>query len=165
MGDDVLRLATSLSMRRRRVTEEHAPGAFMGTGPYHAAAIFAHKECVLAYGENRFVGVEGRWTEHAERAAISKLPSRPRRRRLDAVDMLVIRTSKTGLFGNSRPCLHCILCMAHDLPERGYRLRRVYYFDDQRAMRETGLDTLCSEPPHVSVYYRNRGMVARGPSL
>ena len=41
----VLRLATWLSMRRRRVTEEHAAGSFMGSGPFHAAAIFARNEC------------------------------------------------------------------------------------------------------------------------
>ena len=117
---------------------------------------------VLAYGENRFVGVDGRWTEHAERAAISKLPSLPRRRRLDPVDMLVIRISKTGMFGNSRPCVHCLLSML-GMPDRGYVVRRVYFFDDLRALHVTDMGELLHgpDPPHVSVYYRTRGMVVK----
>ena len=155
------RLAEALSMRRRACAEG---GACHADGPFHAAAIFLRSTaCVLAYGENSYYvgkndrdghnGGGGTWTVHAESSAIARLPTQPRRRRLLPVDMLVIRTSRSGLLGPSRPCLHCVVTMCRTLPERGYSLNRVHYSDEKRGINTIKLRDLAQTSLHVSKYH------------
>lgn len=87
-----------------------------------------------------------------------KLRPMPRKRRLKRVDLLVIRTSRAGFLGSSKPCAHCLSLLQRGLPERGYCLETVYYSDEQgsivgRPFRELVVD----DPPHVSRFYRPDG--------
>lgn len=95
---------------------------------------------------------------HAEAAAIGRLPPHPpNRRRLQKVDLLVIRTSPRGRLGSSKPCLHCLLLLRDLLPARGYRLVDIYHSTPEGALVCTSLDALLADPqPHVSRYYVQR---------
>lgn len=157
-------LAEALSLRRRCMT--CSTGKVHADGPFHAAAIFLKNVSpvglvsgILSYGENSFyVGDVGKWTVHAESSAISRLPSCPRKKRLIPVDMLVIRTSRSGVLGLSRPCLHCVVTMCRTLPERGYRLDRVHYSDENRGIKAVKLHDLVREDQYLSMYYTLRQM-------
>jgi len=71
--------------------------------------------------------------------------------------MIVIRTSRSGLFGNSKPCAHCISKMTHRLPEKGYRLDKIYYTDVSGNMTIQKFSALQKEPEHhVSTFYKSR---------
>lgn len=98
-----------------------------------------------------------KWTSHAEDNAIRKLPSLPRKRHLKKVDMLVIRTSKTGLLGSSKPCIHCLMLLQNKLPDKGYKLQNVYYSDQEGNICQSTLRGLFKdEHIHMSRYYRDR---------
>jgi hypothetical protein len=86
--------------------------------------------------------------------AVRKLPTLPRQKKLKKIDLLVIRTSKNGTLGNSKPCIHCILNMRKNLPEKGYILNKVYYTNQFGIIICTRFLDLCFETtPHISRFY------------
>lgn len=102
------------------------------------------------------------WTIHAEDAAVRRLPSLPKRRHLKRINLMVTRTSKTGNWGNSKPCLHCILMLTSRLPVKGWSLASIYYTDSNGDIMETSLQELSDDlSPHMSVYYRSTGFCRR----
>ena len=150
-------MATMLA-HKRRCTDENGCHNHLGTGPYHAATFFKNKSNNLSYGENKFKGEEGQWTIHAEDSALRKLQTLPKKKKLDRVNMLIIRTSKSGVLGNSKPCLHCIVLLYKKLPAKGYVLDNVYYSDANGDIQQVKLiDLINDNNPHVSMYYANRG--------
>jgi cytidine deaminase len=113
---------------------------------------------IVSYGENRFKGEEGQWTIHAEDCAMRKLQTLPKKKKLEKINMLIIRTSKSGVYGNSKPCLHCIGLLYCKLPEKGYILDKVYFTDGKDSIKQVRLvDLIDDDKPHVSMYYLNRG--------
>ena len=92
-----------------------------------------HSACLLrgdrvfAYGVNKHLNLKTpaghsvNFAIHAEIDALSNVHSRI----LKGMDILVIRTSKTKVLGNSRPCNHCI----DKLKQRG--IRKAYYSNAQ----------------------------------
>jgi cytidine deaminase len=112
---------------------------------------------LLSYGENVHKCQNWKWTVHAEEKAIENLPALPRKKHLKPVDMIVIRTSKIGCFGNSKPCAHCISKMTYRLPDKGYRLDKIYYTDGDGKMTIQKFTNLQNEPHHhVSTFYKSR---------
>lgn len=124
---------------------------------FHHAAVFLKRGNVLSYGENTTKGYSGEYSTHAEEQALRNLLFSPtrRRRRNVKVDLLIIRTSRTGQLGISRPCGHCIRVLTLALPTKGYALRHVYYSTHDGALRRTTMDVLASEPPHLSQFYKH----------
>ena len=124
---------------------------------FHHAAVFFKRGNVLSYGENTTKGYRGEYSTHAEEQALRNLLfARPgRRRRNSRIDLLVIRTSRTGQLGISRPCDHCIRVLTMALPSKGYSLRHVYYSTEDGTLRRTKMDILASEPPHLSQFYKS----------
>jgi cytidine deaminase len=115
---------------------------------------------VLSYGENMVclnrscLPSEQPWTIHAEDAAIRKLPTLSKKRP-KKIDLLVIRTSKTGVLGISKPCENCVMLLQHQLPEKGYRLQKIYYSEDGE-IKVTTLRKLLTEDPHITRYCKER---------
>lgn len=96
-------------------------------------------------------------TTHAEENAIRKLPTLPRKSRLKKVDILVIRTSKQGRLGCSRPCMNCLWTMKNWLPEKGYTLATVYFSEDDGDISHMPFKKMIDEidKAYVSRYYRD----------
>lgn len=112
---------------------------------------------VLSYGENVICTHntnELGWTIHAEDSALRKLPTY-HKKRLKKVDLIVIRTSKTGVLGISKPCIHCIKLLNESLPNKGYSLQKVYYTDEGN-VKQTTLKKLMDETPHLSRFTKER---------
>lgn len=112
---------------------------------------------ILSYGENMYRNQYNQGTEHAEQNAVRKLPPLPRKSHLKKVDMLVIRTSREGGLGCSKPCVNCLWYLTHKLPEKGYALRRVYYSETGGTIGCASLQRLANEDDlHVSRFYKGR---------
>jgi len=60
---------------------------------------------------------------HAEIDALNKLMSKKNNLKRTSYDLIVIRLSKTGKLGESRPCYHCL----QKLENSGLKIKNVYY--------------------------------------
>lgn len=95
-------------------------------GYKHAALIFS-KRSTLSYGQNYLLPKNSTYNSvHAEHDAILNLPVNEKKH-AKKVDILVIRASKTGKLGMSKPCCHCIHSMTDLALEKGYHITNVYY--------------------------------------
>jgi len=100
--------------------------------------------------------IQGNRTIHAEHDAINKLPIIKNKKKLKKINILIIKTSPTGLLGNSKPCYHCIQKMLHLLPKRGYKMDDVYYTDKEGMIQKIKFNKLVHEKDvHISSYYRH----------
>lgn len=61
---------------------------------------------IITYGISTNVQFQFLPTKHSEVDAIGKI--KHRRKNPESVDLIVVRFSKTGILGDSRPCYHCI---------------------------------------------------------
>lgn len=113
---------------------------------------------ILAYGENAHKCQCWKSTVHAEEKAIMNLPSLRRKKHLKSVDIVVIRTTKTGIFGNSQPCQHCMSVMEYQLPLKGYKLDKIYYTNSVGDIVVTTFAALSKKEPHMSSFYRGRAL-------
>ena len=118
-----------------------------------------NKSSVLSYGFN-YSGDNG--GVHAEHDAINNLKPNRRanmhksRNRLQSVTLLIVRFSRTNKIYNSKPCANCIQNMI-GLPERkGYRIRNVYYSNDNGEIIKSDLHMLQNETPYYTRYYRRK---------
>lgn len=93
-------------------------------------------------------------TIHAEANAVMKLPTLPRKSRLKRIDLLVIRTSRDGTLGCSKPCMNCINILKDRLPEKGYALHTVYFSNKDGTISGMTFQRLKQEEAHVSRYYK-----------
>lgn len=93
---------------------------------------------------------------HAEHDAIRKLLPLKRKKRLENINILVIRLSPKNKLQSSKPCANCIKMM-QVLPEKiGYKIQNVYYSDSNENIIKTTLMKLDNDEKHYTRYYRNR---------
>ena len=110
---------------------------------------------VLSRGINAYLPYGG--SRHAEWNAIERLPWRQAQRAKRAVDLVVIKTSPTGNYGNSQPCRECIRCLARRLPQKGYKLCWIYYTSVDEGLVRCRLEELQdSKTPHISSFYNRK---------
>jgi len=110
---------------------------------------------VISYGINKFNTRPQERSIHAERDAILGLRHR-KSQKLKKVNLLVIKTSKTGHLGNSKPCYHCLQDMIKFAPARGYKIHHVFYTDTEGMIVKKKLSKMLAEGNfHFSSYYKN----------
>lgn len=108
---------------------------------------------VLSYGMNQYRNKSK--SIHAENAALTKLKNRTSKKK-KKVNILVIKTSKTGILGNSKPCYYCMLDLKNYSPIKGYKINNVYYSDTNGEIIKKKLSHMFSEGNyHFSSYYKN----------
>lgn len=92
---------------------------------------------------------------HAEHDAINKLKPLSRNKHLKNINMLVIRFSKNYKIQNSKPCANCIKTMK-TLPEKkGYRIKNIYYSNQNGEIVKSNINKLENEELHYSRFFRN----------
>jgi cytidine deaminase len=114
---------------------------------------------ILAYGMNLYGDLEGKCPGiHAEYAAITKLPRiRKEKKRLERIDICVIRLSKTKKIQCSKPCYNCIQMLCVYPNSKGYQVCNVYYSNGDGGITRTTLARLLrEEEQHFSRYYTKR---------
>ena len=90
---------------------------------------------VLSYGINQMGDSDGLSPGiHAEQDAISKLLPLKRKKRLELVNILVVRLSSKNNLQSSKPCSNCIELMKSLPTKKGYKIQNVYYSDNKGMM-------------------------------
>jgi hypothetical protein len=112
---------------------------------------------ILSYGANKMGDSEGVIPGiHAEYDAIKKLIPLRRTKKLESVNLLVIRLSGKNKLQSSKPCSNCIDIMK-SLPEKkGYKIQNIYYSDCDGNIVKTTLKNLDNEEKHFSKYYKHK---------
>jgi len=114
---------------------------------------------VLGFGINKYADVEGLTPGvHAEKDALMKLPYQKCKKRLQSINLLVIRFSKTNKIQNSKPCSNCINEMSIIPKRRGYKIQNIFYSDGEGNIVKTSLKILEEEEQHLSRFYRKRNI-------
>jgi len=91
---------------------------------------------------------------HAEHDAINKLKPIKRKKYLQNVKLLVIRISKKNKLQSSKPCANCIKTMK-SLPEKkGYKIKNIYYSNENGVIVKSNLINLENEELHYSRFFR-----------
>ena len=91
---------------------------------------------------------------HAEHDAINRLKPLQRNKHLQNINILVIRLSKNNKIQNSKPCTNCIKNMKLLPEKKGYKIRNIYYSDDNGEIVKSSLKNLENEELHYSRYFR-----------
>lgn len=113
------------------------------------------KANILSFGFNQMGDIYGNEPGiHAEHDAINKLKPLRRKKHLENINLLVIRISKYNKLLNSKPCANCIN-LIKILPEKkGYRIKNIYYSNDNGDIIKTNINNLENEDLHYSRYFR-----------
>jgi hypothetical protein len=134
-------------------------------GNYNHACVFYKDNCplikanILSYGFNSMGNVEG--TEagiHAEHDAILKLKPINYKRRLININILIIRMSRMNKIQNSKPCVNCIQKLKYLPLKKGYKIKNVYYSDDNGDIIKTNLTKLENEELHYTRFFRRKNI-------
>lgn len=94
------------------------------------------------------------YSVHAEINMLKKIQKQPSINRRKNYDIIVVRVSRTGVFGNSRPCFHCV---ANLIANNHIKIKYVYYSNcDGEIMKEKLSDMLLADNTKISSGHRPR---------
>lgn len=89
---------------------------------------------------------------HAEYNAIHKLINKPNKPK--EVDLLVIRITKSGILGNSRPCKYCLNHLKN-VYQLGITIKNIYYSNEYGSINREGfIQMFTNDKQHISSGYR-----------
>ena len=115
------------------------------------------KANILSYGVNKMGDTDGLTPGiHAEYDAIRKLPKLKRNKRLKLINILVIRLSVKNRLQLSKPCANCIQMMKLFPEKLGYKIKHIYYSDNNGHIVKSDLKTLDNEEKHITRFYRKK---------
>ncbi len=112
---------------------------------------------ILSFGVNQMGDTDGNAPGiHAECDAISKLIPLKLKKKLENINIIVIRLSTKNKIQSSKPCSNCIETMINLPPKKGYKVQNIYYSDVFGDIVKTSLNTLEKEERHYSKFYRKQ---------
>jgi cytidine deaminase len=118
------------------------------------------KARILSYGINQMGDSDGlNPGVHAEHDAIIKLCPLKKKKRLEIINILVIRVSSKNKLQSSKPCGNCLEIMKTLPMKKGYKIQNVYYSDNEGNIIKKSLTNLDNEDnrnKHYSRYYKQR---------
>lgn len=132
-------------------------------GDFNHASLFYKDEGhlkkvrIICFGFNKEGDIERNIPGiHAEQDAINKLPSLKNKKRLEAINLLVIRISGKNKIQSSKPCAKCIETMKLQPIKKGYKIQNIYYSNINGEIIKTNLNKLDNEEKHYTKYYRKQ---------
>jgi hypothetical protein len=115
------------------------------------------KARILSFGVNQMGDSDGKKPGiHAEYDALTKLMPIRRKKKLESINLLVVRLSSKNKIQSSKPCFNCIETMKKFPPKKGYKIDNVYYSDSKGDIIKTNLKSLNEEEKHYSHYFRRK---------
>ena len=112
---------------------------------------------ILCYGVNQEGDINGKFPGiHAEHDALRKLMPLRNKKKLESINILVIRVSSKNKIQPSKPCSDCIDKMILMPPKIGYNIKNIYYSDSGGSIVKTNLNTLDTEEKHYTKYFRHK---------
>lgn len=123
-------------------------------GNFNHISCVLKKARILSFGVNLMNDNNGNAPGiHAECDAISKLiPLKPKKK-LENINIIVIRLSTKNKIQSSKPCSNCIESMIHLPPKKGYKIQNIYYSDVFGNIVKTSLNAIQKEERHYSSSY------------
>ncbi len=110
---------------------------------------------ILCFGFNMMGDISGNQPGiHAEHDAINRLKPLRRKKHLQNINILVVRFSKNNKLQNSKPCANCIENMKVLPEKKGYRIRNIYYSNENGEIVKSSLKNLEKEELHYSRFFR-----------
>jgi hypothetical protein len=110
---------------------------------------------ILSFGTNMMGDSDGNEAGiHAEHNALTKLKPLQFKKNLEPINLLVIRLSKTNKIQSSKPCSNCIKIIDCIPEKKGYKIKNIYYSDNEGNIVKTTLNNLKNEEQHYTRYYR-----------
>ena len=123
---------------------------------YKGNGIFK-KDRILSYGVNQIGNTKGQNPGiHAECDAILKLRPLKNKKKLQSINLLVIRLSSKNKIQSSKPCNNCIETMKILPQKKGYKIENIYYSNEEGNIIKTNLNKLDLEEKHYSKYYKKK---------
>jgi cytidine deaminase len=112
----------------------------------------------LSYGQN---GATIYNLCHAEHNALLKLKNRDTKK-ITGINLLVIKTTLTGVIGSSKPCAHCLALLCTLPIKKGYKVNNVFYSNSpSEILVKKKLNDLLLEDLHISRMYSDKGYKPR----
>lgn len=112
---------------------------------------------ILSFGINQMGDSAGKNPGiHAEYDALTKLMPLKNKKRLESINLLVVRFSPKNKIQSSKPCYNCIETMKNYPKKIGYKIVNVYYSDADGNIIKTNLKSLDTEEKHYSKYFRRK---------
>lgn len=116
-----------------------------------------NKVSILSYGINQMGDCKGiKAGIHAEHDSIRKLLPLKRKKRLENINLLVIRLSGKNKLQLSKPCINCINMMKTLPPKLGYKIKDIYYSNENGDIVKSSIKNLENELPYYTRYYRHK---------
>ena len=123
---------------------------------YKGNGIFK-KDRILSYGVNQIGNTKGQNPGiHAECDAILKLRPLKNKKKLQSINLVVIRLSSKNKIQSSKPCNNCIETMKILPQKKGYKIENIYYSNEEGNIIKTNLNKLDLEEKHYSKYYKKK---------
>lgn len=129
---------------------------------YHMACAYVRNGSniyILSYGMNEYFCNRELGSIHAERNVIDNLPPLKKQSRnkkhMKNINLMVIKTTRTGKVGMSKPCIRCILNMLLLPQQKGYNIKKVSYSVPTGDIVHTTLKGLVNDEHHVSKFYKS----------
>lgn len=127
---------------------------------HHIAMVFEDTGSLinpLSYGQNM---ARDNVSFHAEHNALQKLKSRDTKKLLP-INIFVLKTSLTGVVGNSKPCAHCLAVMLTLPLKKGYKISNIYYTNSDGNIEKKKLAELLMDDLHITRLFFDRGYKLR----
>jgi hypothetical protein len=117
------------------------------------------KARILSFGVNHMGDSDGiKPGVHAEHDAINKLQPLKHKKKLESINLLVVRLSTKNKLQSSKPCFNCIEMMKFLPITKGYKIHNIYYSDGEENIVKISLQKLETEEKHYSKYYKRRNI-------
>ena len=111
---------------------------------------------ILSYGVNKIGNVKGTQPgTHAEVDALLKLIPKNSKGRLENINLIVIRVSRKNKLQTSKPCIKCIQSMMYISQKKGYRIKDIFYSDQNDNIVKSNLNSLMNDEIHLSSFFRH----------
>ena len=124
---------------------------------FYKGNVHLKKASILSYGFNKMGDLAGNEAGvHAEYDAISNLKPLKRKKKLETINMIIIRMSKYNKLQSSKPCILCIRIMQILPIKKGYTIKHIYYSDENGNIVKSNLRTLENSEQHYSRFYKKQ---------
>lgn len=120
-----------------------------------------NRKHILSIGCNSTGDIYGNYPGiHAEEDALNKIKPLSNCKKLQNINLLVIRLSKHKKLQSSKPCANCIYRMKMLPSKKGYRIKNIYYSTEDGNIIKSNLRTLENEEQHYTMYYKQKKNIA-----
>lgn len=125
---------------------------------HHICLVLDKKNNCLSYGINDSRGISGnsKGIVHAEISAVLKLHKNKKKNK--KINLFVVKISKTNSLSNSKPCIKCINDLITITLNKGYRINKIYYSNENnKIICKKFIDLILEKDKFITSFYKHFG--------